>query len=395
VGNSFGVCTKGVYHHNEKNSHLPSLSVLTLGLHAKTNSTPRLQIAVDSNYIEYFQRVTSEFKKTHDVEFDIVQVQMFDMLESLPIQRGNSADIFMVVDAGGDLAAQRLLMPLTFSLAGYTDNSLIAGRYQGNSYFVPMSTDTTLLIYNKDKVSGVPATLGSIPASNFAAKFTDFYFAAGMLHTMGGYVFGESEQDLGIASPGSIAAGTIMGSLYSSGVKHWELMKDDSISYDIMMNAFTSGEVDYIINGPWSLADIASAGINAGIAPIPSWDGSHPFRALISTKGLSLNAYTKHPELAQTFLAFLATKEYAQLWYEMTGEVAPHTGVVYPAGSLQEGSYNATAIGLAIPNTPALQVMWVPMADALKQIANGAEASAALGAAQTRLMRDIEDAYQN
>jgi arabinogalactan oligomer / maltooligosaccharide transport system substrate-binding protein len=354
--------------------------------------TPSITIAVEPSYVAYFQAMVAEYKKTTDINVEIVATGMFDVLDALSIQKGNSADIFMVVnDRIGDLAEQRLIAPLSFSPTGYTDNARAAGTYNGSMYFVPMSTDTTLLIYNKDKVSTLPTTLSSIPASNWAAKFTDFFHAAGMLYTKGGYVFGSSDTDLGVANAGSIAAGQAIGTLYNSGVSHWSLMKDDTISYDVMMKVFADGEVDFIINGPWALADIAKSGINAGVAPVPSWDGSHPYQALTSTKGMSINGYSKNSEAAQKFLQFLSSPANAQLWYEMTDEVAPHTGITYPEGSLQAIAFTATSGGANMSNLPTFKTIWEPMADALKQIANAENAEAALKAAEARLIRDIAD----
>ncbi|NIZ19883.1 sugar ABC transporter substrate-binding protein [Entomospira culicis] len=352
----------------------------------------KLQIAVEESYVPYFERITQDFQRNHEVDFEIVGVKMFDVLDNLAIQRGNSADIFMIVnDRVGDLSEQRLIEAMSFNISGYTDNARMAGTYQNQLYFVPMSTDTTLLIYNKDKVAGAPTYLSQLNPSDWAAKFTDFYHAAGMLSTKGGYIFGNDENDLGLANSGAIEAGRAIQSLYGSGVSHWTLMRDDTISYDVMMKALADGDVNYIINGPWALADIAAAGVNAGVAPIPSWDGSHPYQALVGTKGMGLNAFSRNKEMAQKFLQFLATKEHAQVWYEMTDEVAPHTGVVYPEGSLQEIAFIATSTGQSMPNLPAFKTIWEPMADALKQIANGENPQAALEAAQNRIARDIED----
>jgi arabinogalactan oligomer / maltooligosaccharide transport system substrate-binding protein len=366
------------------------------GNSGSSGSTARVQIAVEPSYVAYFEEMTKRFSEGRsDVEFTVVPVGMFDVLDSLAINRGNSADIFMIVnDRIGNLADQRLIEPLSFGVNGYTTNAVTAGTYQDSLYFVPMSTDTTLLIYNADRISAPPTYLSQIPAARFAAKFTDFYFTAGMLSTKGGYIFG-NDGGLGLANAGSIEAGRIIQGLYNSGSTHWSAMKDDTVAYDVMMNALSNGDVDYIINGPWALNDILSAGVNAKVAPIPSWDGSHPYRALAGVKGMGVNAYSSSKAISKEFLQFLATQAHAQLWFEMTQEVAPHNGVTYPEGSLQAISFDASAQGQAMPTDPAFGTVWDPMRTALVQIANNENVDAAFNAAADRITRDIADLRNN
>jgi arabinogalactan oligomer / maltooligosaccharide transport system substrate-binding protein len=369
-----------------------SLALVSCPSNSNRGSTKvRLQIAVESNYVAYFEELASRFSADRDdVEFEVVATIMLDLLAGLPIQRGNSADLFMVVD-DGTLASQHLIAPLNFTLMGYTDNALNASTlYNNQQYLVPMSAETTLLIYNTERINQVPSYLSQIEPDRLAAKFTDFYFAAGMLSTKGGYIFDERD-NLGLASAGSIAGAQIIQNLYNSGSPHWSAMKDDSIAYDVMMNAFLAGDIDYIINGPWALANIADAGIKAGVAPIPSWDGSHPYRALTGIKGMGVNAYSVHKDLALEFMQFLASKDHAQLWYEMTLEVAPHTGVSYREGSLQAVAFEATEQGLLMPTTPKLDTVWTPMRTALVQIANNQNVVGALNAAQTTIQQAIAD----
>ncbi|NIZ47100.1 extracellular solute-binding protein [Entomospira nematocerorum] len=358
--------------------------------HSKTN-TPTLKVAVETNYVHYFEKLASEFSKNKDVFIEVIPTEMLPLLDSLEIQKGNSADIFMLTnDRIGGLSEKKLISPINLSLEGYTENAIKSGTYNNQIYFLPMSTDTTLLIYNKDKVSSAPAFLSQLDPSEWAAKFTDFYYVAGMFQTEGAIIL-DAQDQLVVNSNEAIAASTIIQNLYNSGADHWTLMKDDTLAYNVMTNAFINQEINYLINGPWALADIIKAGINVGVAPIPSWDGSHPYQALTGTKGLGINAYSKHIDIAEEFLQFLEGKESAQLWYEITEEVAPHTGVIYPEGSHQEVAFLATSNGLAMPNIPSFEKIWVPMQTALIQIANKQDVKASLDAAQERIQREVND----
>lgn len=350
-------------------------------------------IGVEKSYVPYFTELAEQFNKGKDFKVEVAATSMFDLLAALPTQKGNIADIFMIPnDRIGELADQHLIAPTNFTVNGYTDAATIASIYNAQTYMLPMSTDTTLFLYNKDMLKEAPKTLKEIPPSEWAAKFTDFYFTGGLFMSNGGYIFKDNNpQDIGLNTAGSIKAGLAAQSLYDSGVNHWTLMQDDTVANDIMMKYFTEGKLKAIINGPWTIADIEKAGINVGAAPIPSWDGSHPYKALTGTKGMAVNGYSDNKEGARAFIEFLATPENANKWYADTREVSPSLSVNYKEGSLHKAIFDATNIGQPMPNIPEFMKVWGPMKTALAQIAQGQDVKAVLDAAVDTIEIDIED----
>lgn len=366
-------------------------SVLVLSACGTSSKKKELTIAVPETYIEYFTELATEFTKDKDYKIKVIETDMLKLLEALPTQKGNSADIFMMPNDGiGDNASQKIIKPVSVSLDNYSENAKVAANFNGENYMLPMSAETTLLIYNTEKVTELPKTLKEIDPKDWAAKFTDFYFAAGLFHGFGGYIFKDNDPTkIGLNTPESVKAGEAIKSLYASGVSHWSLMKDDTIAYETAMKAFTSGEIKYLINGPWALSDIDKAGIKFDIMPIPNWDETTSYKPLVGTKGLGVNAYTQFPEEADAFLTFVSSKENAAKWHEMTKEVSPHTGVVYEEGSVYAKIFEATTKGLSMPNIPAFAKVWVPMADALKQIASGQDVQKSLDAAVTTITNEV------
>lgn len=352
-----------------------------------------IQVAVDGGYTDYMTAMGEAFTAETGVTVEVVEADMFDILDALPTQQGNSADIFMLPnDRVGDLADQKLITPVTADLSDYTETAQTASTYQEQQYFLPMATDTTLFIYNKELLDEVPASLSELEVSDWAAKFTDFYHTGGAFMSEGGYIFGNDNADttdIGLNNEGSVAAAQFVQSLYTSGDETWDLMKDDTVAYDIMEQAFKDGDVKAIINGPWALAGYAEAGIDYGIAPIPSLTGNGEYAPLVGTKGLGVNAYSSNGDAAQAFLAFLGTAEHAQAFYDETLEVNPHTSITYEDGSDEAVILEATANGTSMPTEPAFGKVWEPMADALKQIAAGEDAQAALDAAVAAIASDI------
>ncbi|MCF7484355.1 extracellular solute-binding protein [Vibrio splendidus] len=350
-------------------------------------------IGVEKSYVPYFTELAEQFNKGKDFKVEVAATSMFDLLAALPTQKGNIADIFMIPnDRIGELADQHLIAPTNFTVNGYTDAATNASIYNGQTYMLPMSTDTTLFLYNKDMINEAPKTLKEIPPSEWAAKFTDFYFTGGLFMSNGGYIFKDNNpQDIGLNTPDAIKAGLAAQELYKSGVSHWTLMQDDTVAYDIMMKYFMEGKVKAIINGPWAIADIEKAGINVGAAPIPSWDGSHPYKALTGTKGMTVNGYSDNKEGARAFIEFLATPENANKWYSDTREVSPSLSVNYKEGSLHKAIFDATNIGQPMPSIPEFMKVWGPMKTGLAQIAQGQDVKAVLDAAVDTIEVDIED----
>lgn len=354
-----------------------------------------IKLAAEKSYIPYFKDVTKAYTKEHpNVKFKITQSPMFDVLDSLEAQKGNSADVFMLPnDRIGDLADKKLITNVNADLSKYTKTAQTAAHYKGKNYFVPLSTDTTLLFYNKNLTTTVPKTLKELNPKDWAAKYTDFYVASGMFYSNGAYIFGKNTSDLGVNNAGAIKAGKEIQALYNSKASQWEALKEEKAGYDQMVDDFVKGKISYMIDGPWKVADLVKAGLpkdKIGVAPIPSWDGSHEYKPLTGTKGITVNAYSKVKKEAVDFVDSLATKADAEKWYKMTDEVNPQTQITYEDGTLAKTVLEATSKGIAMPTDPALGKVWDPMADALKQIANGGDVKQSLDSAAKTIKADID-----
>lgn len=354
-----------------------------------------IKVGVEKTYIPYYEEVTTAYTKANpNVKFKITETKMFDLIDALEAQKGNSADVFMFPnDRVGDLVDKKLIADVNVDLAKYTNTAQTAAKYKDKNYFVPLSTDTTLLFYNKDLTTQMPKTLKELNPKDWSAKFTDFYVAAGMFYSNGSYIFGKDTSDLGINNEGAIKTGEAIKSLYASKVDHWEALKEEEAGYNQQTDKFVKGKISYVIDGPWKVADFVKDGLaedKIGFMPIPSWDGTNEYKPLAGTKGIGVNAYSSVKEEALKFVASLATKENAEKWYTATKEVNPHSEIKYVEGSLAKTVLDATSKGIAMPTEPAFGKVWVPMADALKQIANGGDIKKSLDSAAKTIKADIE-----
>lgn len=351
-----------------------------------------ISVGVEESYVPYFEEEAKAFMEENPgTDIKVETVGMFDLIDALPTQQGNASDVFMIPnDRIGSLADQKLITPVDADLSSYTDTAQEATKYNDKSYLLPMSTDTTLLIYNKDAYSKAPESLDAIEAKDFAAKFTDFYFAAGLFLGEGAYIFGDDASDIGLNNEGAVKAGQIISDYYASGSDTWTLMQDDTVANDVALKAFTDGTVKATINGPWTLADIEKSGVNYGIAPIPGYSKDSSYSPLVGTKGTAVNAYSDNKELAQAFITFTGSKEAQQAWYDTTKEVSPHTDVKYEEGSDAATVLEATTKGTSMPTDPNFGMVWEPMASALKQIATNEDVKKALDGAVAEIANTVE-----
>jgi arabinogalactan oligomer/maltooligosaccharide transport system substrate-binding protein len=85
-------------------------------------------------------------------------------------------------------------------------------------------------------------------------------------------------------------------------------MKSGDATYDVKKGLFTSGKLAMDINGPWTIADYKNAGINFGVAPLPSIDGK-PNVSFSGVKGYAVSAFSQYPNAARLFARYATTKE--------------------------------------------------------------------------------------
>ena len=103
-------------------------------------------------------------------------------------------------------------------------------------------------------------------------------------------------------SEGSVAAFEWLNSMYEDGL----LDRGSNIDGGLLLSAFQNGDAQMAISGPWALSGFREAGVNYGIAPIPT--GTEAGRPFSGVRGFMINKFSKNQLLAQTFLQeFVAT----------------------------------------------------------------------------------------
>jgi arabinogalactan oligomer/maltooligosaccharide transport system substrate-binding protein len=164
---------------------------------------------------------------------------------------------------------------------------------------------------------------------------------------------------------------------------------------DIVGGLFTQGKVATVINGPWAITDYKKAlGNDLAVAPLPVLENGKNPTSFIGVKGWMLSKFTKSPEWAADFAAFLTNEENAMNYFKKTGEVPPVIKVLndpaLTSDPLVAGFSKQIQSGIPFPTVPELDSVWDPMANALKFVAEGKDVQSSLNDAVKQIQEKIK-----
>ncbi len=237
-------------------------------------------------------------------------------------------------------------------------------------YGYPIALEVVSLLYNRDLVANPPATLEEVKAEHHRLSdqgieaiswdYKNVYFSWPVFAGSGGYSFGLESQvydlsDVGVATDGAIRAVAGIKDLLDSGV----LAKD--ADYGSMMDGFKAGETAMIINGPWAWSEIRDAGINVGIADVPTTTGD-PGKPFVGVLAAGISAVSTNHQLARQFLEdYLLTEDglHAVNDDKPLGAVA-HLDVVETLSEdpFIDHTFRSASRGEIMPNIPEMKRFW-------------------------------------
>lgn len=209
----------------------------------------------------------------------------------------------------------------------FEPNLIKQATYQDKLYGIPQVTDTLGLMYNKelftkagiDKAPGTWAELksamGKIKDKTGVDGFAfnpQGYYAMPFLFGEGTDMVDVDDKKITLNSPAAVKGiDTLQDILKAPGARE---LDTTSNAYANIMDAFSSGKVAAIIQGPWENANVFKGSAfkdkeNLGIAPVPA--GSAGQGAPLG--GHNLVAYagsdTAHQDASQKFIAFMTSAD--------------------------------------------------------------------------------------
>ncbi|SFR33865.1 maltooligosaccharide-binding protein [Yoonia tamlensis] len=295
---------------------------------------------------------------------------------------GDGPDIVLWAhDRFGEWADGGLIQPVSPSASWSEDilpSAMEAMQFGGNTWGYPLAVEAVTLIYNKDLIATPPAAFEDIAGADITGQkilwdYNNTYFTMPMLMAGGGYAFQKVDgvydgTATGVNTDGAIAGATVLKALFDDGVM------PQGVDYGVMDGAMLNGEVAMVLNGPWSWAGFEEAGINIGVAPIPTVNGNvaPPF---LGVQALGINAASPNADLAVELIEnYLATDEGLAIWNAKNGlgALADASAAVAQNNPLVTDMLAVAANGVPMPSNPEMGAFWAAMAPALTNITSGA-----------------------
>lgn len=266
----------------------------------------------------------------------------------------------------------------------------------GEIWGYPVGVEAVSLIYNKKLVAEPPKSFEEIAdlkvpdgKTRIMWDYANTYFTFPLMMANGGYAFQKKNgsydgTDTGVNNAGAQMGAELVKQMIDTGVT------PKGVDYGVMDGAMQKGDVAMVINGPWSWGGYKAAGIDFGVAPLPTVAGK-PARPFVGVFAFAINAASPNKDLATELIEnYLLTDDNLALWNQngMLGALADLS-----AGEKQAADPNVAATlegvrnGVPMPSNPEMGAFWGAMGPALGSITTGAaEVKTALDDAAKRIL---------
>ncbi|MGX7104644.1 extracellular solute-binding protein [Globicatella sanguinis] len=368
---------------------------------------------------DYVKNHIAKFEEEYGVKVELLDADMFEKIDGLALDgpAGTAPDVLIApYDRIGSLAQTGLINEVTLNEeAGYDDTDKQQVSTDGVVYGAPAVIETIVLYYNKDLLSEAPKTFDELreltkdekyafagedgKSTAFLAQWTNFYHSYGLLAGYGGYVFGEdgtNYEDLGLNSEGAVE-GINYAVDWFQNVWPQGMLDVSSVS-DFVMQQFTDGKAAAIIDGPWQAAALNEAGVNYGVAKIPTLPNGEEYKPFAGGKGWVVSAFTDKQELAQEFLNWVTSEEMQTAMYEESGQIPANQAARKVAA--EAGNELTTAVidvysnAVPMPNIPQMSEVWSGAENLMFDAGSGNKsAQEAADAAVELIKQSIEQKY--
>lgn len=362
-----------------------------------TDAGKTLTVYVDEGYKEYIEAAATEFEKDNDVDVTVKTGDALTGLDNLSLdnQSGSAPDVMMApYDRVGSLGAEGQLSEVKLAETSKVDDTTTAlVTNDGKTYGSPAVIETLVLYYNKDLISEAPKTFAELETlakdskyafegedgktTAFLADWTNFYYTYGLLAGYGGYVFGDNgtdASDVGLANDGSVKAIEYAKTWYE---KWPQGLQDGTAANNLINTQFTEGKAAAIIEGPWKAASYKEAGVNYGVATIPTLVNGEEYAAFGGGKAWVIPTGSQNPEMAQKFVDYLTSTDQQKALYDATNEVPANTDAreyaVSKNDELTTAVINQFASAQPMPNISEMGSVWTPAGNMLFEAASGAK----------------------
>ena len=334
-----------------------------------------LRIWADDTRAPILSDLADEFLDEYNVALvveDLGRVQDIRAQVIIAVPAGEGPDIFLGVhDWLGALIESGLVAPIDLGdkRDEFVESTLDAFTYtDGNLYGLPYASENLGFFYNTELVPEPPTTWDEVLEIGrtlkeegtvqyaFAVATGPGYNALPVQTAFGGYVFGVDENgawnpdDVGLDSEGMIDAVSFMSAAAEEGL----LL--DVFDYETAHSLFETGQIPFLMAGPWALDRIRASGVPYAVAPFFP-DGGVPF---LGVQGFLVSAFSENALLAQAFLTeYIATQETMQLLQDTGLRPSAFKSVLATLEDPDLAAMGESGItAMPMPNIPEMGSVW-------------------------------------
>jgi arabinogalactan oligomer / maltooligosaccharide transport system substrate-binding protein len=343
------------------------------------------------------QQIAQAYTERTGTPVQIINVPDADFRSRMSIAApaGEGPDVFGPVahDWIGEFAIQRIAAVVPDGAIKDQDDmigaALAAATLDGNLYGAPQFVESVALIYNRDMVPEPPATWDELvqiatdltegDTYGFAFPLLEQYHEGPFLQGFGGYIFeygeesGFNVEDIGLNNEGSIQALQFLRDAYHNQQPPMpEVVIDRANMHGVVEGMMEAGQVAMTINGPWREIPLQEAGINYGVAPLPTLPNGEPMRPFLGVQVMGASAFSRNQEAAFDLMNFITCTDNVVTYFGGSAKV-PVRQSALEAEAIQSNEniavWNAQAeVGIPMPNIPAMNNVWRPWGDAVDAI---------------------------
>ena len=351
-----------------------------------TDAPVALTIWADDTRAPILEALGAQFEAQYGLRVVVTEKAFGNIRDDLKVAgpTGEGPDIIIGAhDWLGELAENGLLAEIDLGDKAplFLPAAVQAFIYDGKLYGMPYATENVAFVYNPELVPEAPTTWSQVTevaaqleadgvvAQGYIIQENDPYHFFPIMTAFGGYVFGITEAgydptDVGIDSPGTLAAATWLDEMYKAG----HLKAGAAVNYDLMHAAFEAGDAAMMITGPWALPRIRESGIPYAVTTLPA--ETEPAKPFLGVQGFMVSAFSKDILLAQTFLQeFVATQETMQAIFDADPRPSAFLPVREAITDPDIAAFAAAGeVGLAMPAIPEMSAVWTSWGNAMQLV---------------------------
>lgn len=283
-------------------------------------------------------------------------------------------------DMTGELATNGIILPSedpSFINTAALTLAREAIVYNDKMYGYPVSCETYAVFYNKKfvKENDIPKTWEDmITWSDAFSKLYPgkygFIFHANTVYYLAMLMSSGQNKLMSDDNYGLLNASSSYGLQLLSQMKDIFPSDITEFEYDDYDNLFLSGDAAITVNGPWFISKADAAGVDYGIAQLPSFEYGSSTLSLAGVRVMFVYSQSEHPAEADAFAKYLLSDEMQKLRVQITGTL-PATNI--DINEKLDGFVDQLDYSYTVPNSPEIAKFWEFGENVCKDIYGGAD----------------------